>query len=94
MTNTEVRETEDHIEETHNLIYGLNDCPPFVEAILVALQHVMAVFVSIITPPLLISSALELLLLNLNRSQSDACILQLGSQKKMASLFPPLLDAV
>ena len=30
----------------------------------------------------------------LNRSQSDACILQLGYPEEMASLFPPLLDAV
>ena len=43
-----------------DLIYGLNDIPPFRQSVFVALQHVLAVFVGIITPPLLISKALKL----------------------------------
>jgi xanthine permease XanP len=42
------------------LIYGLDDKPPFRETIFVALQHVFAVFVGIITPPLIICNALKL----------------------------------
>ncbi|MGJ3246213.1 MAG: uracil-xanthine permease family protein [Elainellaceae cyanobacterium] len=41
-----------------DLIYGLDDRPPIVESLFVALQHVLASFVGIITPPLLICSAL------------------------------------
>jgi xanthine permease XanP len=40
-----------------DLIYGLNDRPPLREAHFVATQHVLAVFVGIVTPPLLICSA-------------------------------------
>ncbi len=40
------------------LIYGLNDKPPVGEAIFVAIQHVLAAFVGIITPGLLICGAL------------------------------------
>jgi xanthine permease XanP len=36
------------------LVYGLDDKPPFRETIFVALQHVFAVFVGIVTPPLII----------------------------------------
>jgi xanthine permease XanP len=42
------------------LIYGLNDRPKVPEAILVAIQHVMASFVGIITPPLIICNGLNL----------------------------------
>ncbi len=42
------------------LIYGLEDRPPFRETFFVALQHVFAVFVGIITPPLIICNALKL----------------------------------
>jgi xanthine permease XanP len=41
------------------LIYGLNDRPPLREALFAALQHLLAIFVAIITPPLIISSALQ-----------------------------------
>ncbi|WP_416674214.1 nucleobase:cation symporter-2 family protein [Egbenema bharatensis] len=40
------------------LLYGLDDRPPVVESLFVAVQHVLASFVGIITPPLLICSAL------------------------------------
>lgn len=42
------------------LLYGLHDRPPAIEAFFVALQHVLASFVGIITPPLIISGALGL----------------------------------
>jgi len=42
------------------LLYGLEDRPPFRETLYVALQHVFAVFVGIITPPLIICNALKL----------------------------------
>ncbi|NVZ67547.1 uracil-xanthine permease family protein [Pseudomonas costantinii] len=44
----------------NDLIYGLNDRPKPVPAILAALQHVLAAFVGIITPPLIIGSTLGL----------------------------------
>jgi xanthine permease XanP len=40
------------------LIYGLNDRPPLRVSVFVALQHVLAVFVGIVTPPLIIARAL------------------------------------
>jgi xanthine permease XanP len=46
------------VEYNTGLLYGLMDRPPFGEAAFVALQHVLASFVGIITPPLLICSAL------------------------------------
>lgn len=41
------------------LIYGLNDRPPVREAIFAAIQHLLAIFVAIITPPLIIAGALK-----------------------------------
>src|SRR5690349_18584311 len=43
-----------------DLLYGLEDQPPLQKTLLVALQHVFAVFVGMITPPLLIAGALKL----------------------------------
>lgn len=42
------------------LIYGLNDRPPLRETLFAALQHLLAIFVAIITPPLIIAGALKL----------------------------------
>ena len=42
------------------LLYGLDDRPPLREALFVAFQHVFAVFVGMITPPLLIAGSLKL----------------------------------
>lgn len=42
------------------LIYGLYDRPPLAESIFVAVQHVLAAFVGIVTPPLIISTSLGL----------------------------------
>lgn len=64
-TNPELtKETEQIATEAptaieSDLIYGLEARPPFVEAIFVALQHVFACFVGIITPGLIICGALE-----------------------------------
>jgi xanthine permease XanP len=46
------------VQTSSDLLYGLYDKPPVVESLFVALQHVLASFVGIITPPLLICSAL------------------------------------
>ncbi|NJO77562.1 MAG: purine permease [Cyanobacteria bacterium RM1_2_2] len=42
------------------LLYGLTDKPPVAESIFVAFQHVLAAFVGIITPPLIICTSLGL----------------------------------
>lgn len=42
------------------LIYGLNDRPPLRETLFAALQHLLAIFVAIIPPPLIIAGALKL----------------------------------
>ena len=56
---TEALTTEAPAAIESDLIYGLESRPPFVEAIFVALQHVFACFVGIITPGLIICGALE-----------------------------------
>jgi xanthine permease XanP len=43
-----------------DMIYKLNDKPPAFQAFLAALQHMMAIFIGIITPPLIIGGALGL----------------------------------
>ncbi len=47
------------MEKSKELIYGLKDRPPLRETLFAALQHLLAIFVAIITPPLIISSALK-----------------------------------
>lgn len=47
------------MEKPKELIYGLYDRPPLRETLFAALQHLLAIFVAIITPPLIISSALR-----------------------------------
>jgi xanthine permease XanP len=49
---------DDRIEFQAEILYGLEDKPPVGESIFVAVQHVLASFVGIITPPLIICSAL------------------------------------
>lgn len=46
--------------QSADLIYGIDDRPPFKEAMFAALQHLLAIFVAIITPPLIIANALKL----------------------------------
>ena len=43
-----------------DLIYGLEDRPPFVDSMFAAIQHIFACFVGIITPALIIGGALGL----------------------------------
>ncbi len=43
-----------------DVIYRLHDRPPLLEACVAAVQHVLAVFVGIVTPPLIIAGALRL----------------------------------
>ncbi|WP_321331717.1 nucleobase:cation symporter-2 family protein [uncultured Bacteroides sp.] len=43
-----------------DLIYAIEDRPPFKDAFFAALQHLLAIFVAIITPPLIIAGALKL----------------------------------
>ncbi len=45
---------------TSEIILGLNDKPPALEAFFAALQHMLAIFIGIITPPLIIGGALQL----------------------------------
>lgn len=47
------------METPKELIYGLEARPPLRETLFAALQHLLAIFVAIITPPLIISSALR-----------------------------------
>lgn len=42
------------------LIYGVNDRPPLRDTLFAAIQHLLAIFVAIITPALIISKALNL----------------------------------
>ncbi|MGP1350415.1 MAG: nucleobase:cation symporter-2 family protein [Hoylesella marshii] len=46
--------------QPRELIYGLHDKPPIREAFFAALQHLLAIFVAIVTPPLIIASAMRL----------------------------------
>ena len=44
----------------NGLIYGLEDRPPLKDTLFAALQHLLAIFVAIITPPLIVAGALGL----------------------------------
>lgn len=48
------------MKQNKDIIYGLNDRPPFLEAAFAALQHLFAIFVAIMTPPLIIASQIGL----------------------------------
>ena len=58
MTEKEVDEIIQPIQKT-DLIYQIEDNPPFKEAAFAGLQHLLAIFVAIITPPLIISKTLN-----------------------------------
>ncbi len=47
-------------EQSSDIIIGLNDKPPALESFFAALQHMLAIFIGIITPPLIIGGALQL----------------------------------
>lgn len=59
MENKDIKTAENQ-KISSGLIYGLNDRPPFKDAFFAALQHLLAIFVAIITPPLIIAGALKL----------------------------------
>ena len=44
--------------KNNGLIYALEDRPPLKDALFAALQHLLSIFVAIITPPLIVSGAL------------------------------------
>ncbi len=46
--------------DSPDVLYGLDDRPPVPESLLAAFQHVLAVLVGIVTPPLIIAGALGL----------------------------------
>lgn len=54
-------QTEEQVNDTpQGLIYGLEARPPLRDTLFAALQHLLAIFVAIITPPLIIAGALNL----------------------------------
>ncbi|MBW4440854.1 MAG: purine permease [Plectolyngbya sp. WJT66-NPBG17] len=57
---TDPIELNDRSTRPSELIYGLHDRPPLIETIFVAIQHVLASFVGIVTPPLIICTSLGL----------------------------------
>ena len=52
--------TQANSTKPNGLIYGLNDRPPLRETLFAALQHLLAIFIAIITPPLIIANAIQL----------------------------------
>lgn len=58
VTEKEAEEIIQPLKKT-DLIYQIEDRPPFKEAAFVAFQHLLAIFVAIITPPLIISKTLN-----------------------------------
>ena len=54
----ELHEVE--VSQRSEMIYQIEDRPPFRDAIFAAIQHLLAIFVAIITPPLIIAGALKL----------------------------------
>lgn len=57
ITQKEADEIIQPIQKT-DLIYQIEDKPPFKEAAFAGLQHLLAIFVAIVTPPLIISQTL------------------------------------
>ena len=53
-------DTSDRKDANYDLIYGLEARPPLKDSLFAALQHLLAIFVAIVTPPLIISGALGL----------------------------------
>ena len=58
--NQDIPKETENVGKPADLIYGIDACPPFKEALFAALQHLLAIFVAIITPPLIIAGALKL----------------------------------
>lgn len=60
--------------QQEQLVYGLDDRPPVVQAFMAGLQHVLSGFVSIIAPPLMICGAIGLPFDHTNYVVSMACV--------------------
>lgn len=60
MAHTDIHQEHGIAEPQSRLLYGLNDKPPFKDALFVGLQHVSAIFIPVCTPGLLITAALGL----------------------------------
>jgi len=60
MSNTDTAAAGPQEDQSIELIYGLDDRPPFLEALFAALQHLLAIFVGIVTPPTIICAVLGL----------------------------------
>ena len=71
-------------QQENGLIYGLNDKPPFKEAFFAALQHLLAIFVAIITPPLIIAGALKL-----DTETTGYLVSKEPASRSSAPSFPP-----
>ncbi|MCG8572909.1 MAG: purine permease [Spirochaetes bacterium] len=58
----EIHQSKDNLQHLtrNDVIYGLEDHPPVIESIFAALQHLLAIFVGIVTPPIIICGALQL----------------------------------
>jgi xanthine permease XanP len=54
------QKTFDDLKDTQDIIYGLEDKPPVRDSIFAALQHLLAIFVGIITPTIVIGGVLGL----------------------------------
>lgn len=59
VTKNELDEIIQPIRKT-DLIYQIEDRPPFKEAVFAAFQHLLSIFVAIVTPPLIIGASLGL----------------------------------
>jgi xanthine permease XanP len=56
----ESQDNFDNMKDNQDLVYGLHDKPPVRDSIFAALQHLLAIFVGIITPTLIIGGVLGL----------------------------------
>ena len=60
MAEIDLQEAAHSAKPSSELIYGLEDRPPLKDAIFAALQHMLAIFVAMVTPPLIIAGAMGL----------------------------------
>jgi len=58
MTQPAQEETTRTVDPALEIVYGLNDKPPLGESMFAALQHLLAIIVGIMTPPLIIANVL------------------------------------
>ncbi|POZ88072.1 MULTISPECIES: uracil-xanthine permease family protein [Petrotoga] len=59
-STTKIVEVEEERETGTEFLYKLEDKPPFYETVVLSIQHVLAMFVGIITPPLIIAGVADL----------------------------------